>query len=198
MNFFDPTVLIQTVGLFGIIGVIFAESGIILGMFFPGDSLLFTAGILASQGLLPIAPLLIGTFIAAVLGDTVGYFFGRKIGPRIFIKQDSLFFNKGHIQKAQLFYEKHGKKTIIIARFVPIVRTLAPIIAGVGNMEYKTFIKYNVVGGFAWTFGVTLLGFLLGNIIPHIDTFLLPILILIVLISFVPGIIDLIRHYRRK
>lgn len=194
MHFFDPSLLIQTLGLIGIFTIVFAESGILIGMFFPGDSLLFTAGILASQGTLPLIPLLLGTSIAAILGDSVGYFFGAKVGPRIFTKEDSLFFNKKYIHKAQSFYEKYGTKTIIIARFIPIIRTLAPIVAGVGKMKYSVFLTYNIIGGIVWSVGVTLLGYVLGSIVPNIDQILLPLLFGIVFISIIPGVIDILRH----
>src|SRR3989344_9332548 len=137
----EPKTLIMTLGTLGVIAIIFIETGLFFGFFFPGDSLLFTAGFLASQGYVSFAGLLIGTFLAAVIGDSVGYAFGRKVGPAIFTKENSLFFNKKHIARAQHFYEKYGKKTIILARFIPIVRTFAPLVAGIGNMEYRTFVK---------------------------------------------------------
>jgi membrane-associated protein len=176
--------------------IIFAESGLLVGFFLPGDSLLFTAGLLAATTLpgmsgplfsLPI--ILIGCFLAAVIGDSVGYTFGRRVGRRLFQKEDSIFFHKKHIVRAQEFYEKHGAKTIVIARFIPIVRTFAPIVAGIGEMHYRTFVIYNIVGGVLWAIGVTLLGYFLGTRIdPHdIDKYLFPIIILIVLISVAPA-----------
>lgn len=190
----DPMFLVKTAGLAGVIAVVFAESGLFFGFFFPGDSLLFTAGLLASQGLLPIGWLLIGTFFAAVLGDSVGYWFGKKTGPAIFAREDSLFFHKKHIERAQKFYEIHGKKTIILARFVPIVRTFAPILAGVGRMEYRTFVTYNIIGGAIWAIGLTVLGYFLGSFIPSVDQYLLPIVLGIIAISFIP----IIREYLRS
>lgn len=190
----DPMFLVKTAGLAGVIAVVFAESGLFFGFFFPGDSLLFTAGLLASQGLLPIGWLLIGTFFAAVLGDSVGYWFGKKTGPAIFAREDSLFFHKKHIERAQKFYEIHGKKTIILARFVPIVRTFAPILAGVGRMEYRTFVTYNIIGGAIWAIGLTALGYFLGSFIPSVDQYLLPIVLGIIAISFIP----IIREYLRS
>lgn len=178
--------LIKIIGVIGILGMVFAESGLFFGFIFPGDSLLFSAGFLASQDFLDIWPLLLLTPVMAILGDNVGYWFGRKFGPKIFNKEDSFFFNKRHIEKTSAFYEHHGKKTIILARFVPIVRTFAPILAGVGRMNWRTFMFYNVVGGIFWSESLLIAGYFLGNLIPNIDRYLLPIIILIVLISFVP------------
>lgn len=189
----DPTALIQTLGLAGVIAIVFVESGLFFGFFLPGDSLLFTAGFLASQGFLPILPLALSTFIAAVAGDSVGYFFGRKVGPAIFVKDDSIFFNKKHVARAQHFYEAHGKKTIIMARFVPIVRTFAPIVAGVGEMKYRVFLMYNIIGGFIWAVGMTALGYFFGNIIPEADRYILVVIGAIVLTSFIPPAIHIIK-----
>ncbi len=179
--------LIKTFGYLGITLVIYAESGLLVGFFLPGDSLLFTAGFLASQGYLHIALLIALTFTAAVLGDSTGYWFGKKIGPKIFTKEDSFFFRKSHIEKSKAFFQTHGKKTIILARFVPIVRTFAPILAGVGEMDYRTFIAYNLVGGALWTIGITAAGYFLGRLIPDVDKYLLPIIGLIVLLSLLPA-----------
>ena len=132
---FDLIAIIKTTGYIGIFSIIFAESGLLIGLFFPGDSLLFTAGFLASQGFLRISILMAGSFVAAVIGDSVGYSFGLRMGPKIFKKEDSFFFHKDHLLRAQNFYAKHGGKAIILARFMPIVRTFAPILAGVGNMR---------------------------------------------------------------
>lgn len=197
-NYLDPQFLIQTFGLIGLFLIIFAESGLFFGFFLPGDSLLFTAGILAASGLLPLWPLLIGGFLAAVLGDTVGYWFGRKVGPRIFTKEDSLFFHKAHIARAEHFYEKYGPKTILLARFIPIVRTFAPIVAGVGSMKYPLFLAYNLIGGVVWAVGIPLMGFFLGQAIPSIDAYLVPIIILIIAVSFVPVIVEVVRHWRSE
>ncbi len=170
--------------------IVFAESGLFFGFFLPGDSLLFTAGVLASQGFMNIALVCVGSFIAAVLGDSVGYWFGHTYGKKFFNKPDSIVRTPDHIVKAEKFYEKHGKKTIIIARFVPAVRTFAPIVAGIGSMDYKTFISYNVVGGFLWGVGMTLAGFFLGSLIPaeKVDKYLLPIIAVIVVVSIIPAI----------
>jgi membrane-associated protein len=191
----DPLTIIKTLGLLGVVLIVFAESGVFFGFFFPGDSLLFTAGFLASQDLISIWWLLILCFIAAVTGDTVGYIFGKKVGPAIFNKEDSVFFHKKHIERARDFYEKYGKKTIIFARFIPIVRTFAPIVAGVASMKYRTFIAYNIIGGFIWTWGMLGMGYILGSLIPNADKYLTPIILVIIFISFIPAIIE---YYKNK
>jgi membrane-associated protein len=167
----DPKSLIDDVGLWGVFAVVFAESGMLVGFFLPGDSLLFTAGFLASgpssvdEALhLPLGWLLVGTFIAAVAGDQVGYVIGRRAGPAIFNRPDSRLFKRENVDKAHAFFERYGAKTIVLARFVPVVRTFVPVVAGVSNMQYRTFVTFNVVGGFLWAIGVTLLGYFLGQV----------------------------------
>ncbi|MFA6295616.1 MAG: DedA family protein [Candidatus Paceibacterota bacterium] len=192
----DPETIIQTVGIIGVIAIIFLETGAFFGFFFPGDSLLFTAGFFASQGYISFPVLLIGTFLAAVIGDSVGYAFGKKVGPSIFTKEDSIFFNKKHIIRAQRFYEEYGKKTIVLARFVPIVRTFAPIVAGIGNMKYSTFISFNIIGGFLWTWAMLWMGFGLGSLIPDPDKYVLPIIAVIIIVSVIPVIRELIKGRR--
>lgn len=192
----DPKSLIQAVGFIGILIIIFLETGVFIGFFFPGDSLLFTAGFFASQGYLPLWGLLIGTFIMAVAGDSFGYAFGKRVGPAIFAKEDSIIFNKKHILKAEEFYRKHGKKTIILARFVPIIRTFAPIVAGIAKMEYKTFVFYNVIGGFIWTWGMLWLGYALGSIIPNPDKYILPIIFIIIFVSLLPAIREIWKAHK--
>lgn len=189
-SFLNPLTIIQTLGLLGVVLIVFAESGLFFGFFLPGDSLLFTAGFLASQGYISIVWLLILCFIAAVVGDTVGYFFGKKTGPMIFNKEDSFFFKKKHVEKAQAFYAKYGKKTIVFARFIPIVRTFAPILAGVASMDYRTFISYNLIGGFVWTWGMLGAGYILGHLIPEAEKYLTPIILGIIFISLLPGVIE--------
>lgn len=189
----DLAELIKAVGYIGLFGIVFAESGLFFGFFLPGDSLLFTAGFLASQNFLEIWPATLLVFAAAATGDSVGYAFGRKIGPAIFNKGDSRFFKKEHLIKAEMFYEKHGAKTIIMARFLPVIRTFAPIVAGVSNMNYAKFIKYNIIGGFIWTFGLMFAGYFLGKTIPGADKYLLPIIILIIILSILPTIIHIIK-----
>lgn len=192
-EYLNPELIIKTVGLTGLVLIIFAESGVLFGVFFPGDSLLFTAGFLASQGYMNIYALVVLCFIAAVAGDNFGYFFGKKIGPAIFTKKDSFFFSHKRVEEAEKFYEKHGKKAIILARFMPVVRTFAPILAGVGRMNYKTFMSYNLIGGGIWVFGMCLLGFILGSVIPNVDRYVLPIVIFIILTSFLPMIVNIIK-----
>lgn len=188
--------LIMTLGTLGVIAIIFIETGLFFGFFFPGDSLLFTAGFLASQGYVSFAWLLIGAFLAAVIGDSVGYAFGKKVGPALFSREDSVIFNKKHIAKAQHFYEKHGRKTIILARFLPIIRTFAPIVAGIGGMNYRTFITFNIVGAFVWTWSMLWLGYGLGAIIPNPDKYVLPIIIIIVMLSAAPTLWHLFKGGR--
>ncbi len=188
---FDLISLIKTAGYLGLFGIVFAESGLLLGFFLPGDSLLFTAGFLASQGFLNIWYLVPLMFIGAVLGDNVGYAFGYKVGPMLFTREESIFFHKDHLEKAKLFYEKYGKKAIVLARFMPGIRTFAPILAGVGKMEYRTFMTYNLVGGSLWGAGMPLLGYFLGNTIPGVDQYLLPIILLIIFLSILPSLVHI-------
>lgn len=195
---FDLVTLIKTTGYLGIAGIIFAESGLFIGFFLPGDSLLFTAGFLASQGALGIIPLMILTFVAAVTGDSVGYAFGRRVGPKIFTRDDSMFFHKDHLARAQKFYKRHGGKTIVLARFMPIVRTFAPIVAGAGKMHYPTFLAYNLAGGFLWAVGLSGAGYFLGNTIPHIDRYLIPIVIGIIITSILPTAIHILKDPKHR
>ena len=195
---FDLPELIRAVGYAGVFAIIFAESGLLIGFFLPGDSLLFTAGFLASQGFFDITILCLLTFIAAVAGDSVGYTFGHKVGRRLFQKPESTFFHPDHLKRAEDFYEKHGKKTIIFARFLPVVRTFAPIVAGIGKMEYKTFLTYNLIGGFLWAVCITLAGYFLGSLIPDVDKYLLPIIVLIVIVSILPQTIHMLRDDKMR
>ena len=185
---FDLVSLIKTAGYFGIFGIVFLESGLLIGFFFPGDSLLFTAGFLASQGYLDITILILGCFIFAVLGDSIGYYIGKNLGPKIFNKDNSIFFQKKHLERAQKFYDKHGGKTIILARFMPVVRAFAPVVAGAGKMDYRRFVFFNLIGGVFWAVGITLAGYYLGRLIPDVDKYLLPIIGLIIIASILPGL----------
>jgi membrane-associated protein len=195
----SPEKLIETFGTIGLFVIIFAESGLLIGFFLPGDSLLFTAGLLASQGKfgLNLPVLLIGCFIAAVAGDQVGYMFGQKAGPALFRREDSRIFKQQYVHRANEFFERHGKKTIVIARFVPVVRTFAPILAGVGEMQYRTFLTFNVIGALLWAVGVTTAGYVLGDTIPDIDKYLLPIIGVIIVLSVLPPAIEVLRHRRK-
>lgn len=194
----DLPELIRTLGYLGIFAMVFAESGLLIGFFLPGDSLLFTAGFLASQGFLNISILAAGCFIAAVVGDSVGYWFGHRVGRRLFNKEESLLFHKKNLLKAEEFYAKHGGKTIIIARFLPFIRTFAPIIAGVAKMDYRSFLVYNVIGGLAWAVGLTVLGYYLGKMIPDVDKYLLPAIGVIILLSILPTIFHLHKARSRR
>ena len=198
MDFFgiDMMEAIKTIGYFGLFGVVFAETGLFLGFFFPGDSLLFVAGVLAAQGFFSLPILLVGLFLSAFLGNLVGYWFGGYVGPKIFSREDSLLFKKSHLLKAQAFYERHGPKTIVLARFIPIVRTFAPIVAGVARMHYGTFVLYNLIGALLWSVGLTTLAYYLGGLVENIDRYLLPIVLLIIFLSILPGIFEYWRDRR--
>lgn len=185
--------LLPIIGYTGIAAIVFAESGMLVGFFLPGDSLLFTAGFLASQGIFQIIPLCILIFVAALLGNSTGYVVGHRLGRKIFQKKDSLFFHRENLSRAEAFYEKHGGKTIILAQFMPIIRTFAPILAGVGAMKYQKFIAYNVIGACAWGIGLPLLGYFLGNAIPGVDQYLIPIVIAIIVISLMPTAFHVLR-----
>jgi len=185
---FDLIPLIKTIGYLGIFGIVFAESGLFIGFFLPGDSLIFTAGFLASQGFLNIWNLVFLIFIGAVIGDSFGYAFGKKVGPMIFKREDSFLFHKDNLNKAKVFYEKYGGKAIILARFMPGIRTFAPILAGVGRMHYSKFLSFNIIGGALWGIGLPLLGYYLGNVVPNIDRYIVLIVLFIIFISVSPMI----------
>ena len=190
--------LLLAVGYVGLFAIIFAESGLLIGFFLPGDSLLFVAGFLASQGYFDIGVIIVGCFIAAVLGDSVGYAFGHRIGPRLFRRDQSILFNPKNLGRARAFYERHGGKTIIFARFLPVIRTFAPILAGVGTMRYGVFLAYNVVGAVLWAIGMPAAGYLLGRLIPGVDRYLIPVIIGIVWISLLPSLIHVLRDRKRR
>jgi membrane-associated protein len=196
--FLDPQFLITTAGLLGIFAIVFAESGLFFGFFLPGDSLLFTAGLFSSQGYFGITALAIGAIVAAIAGDSVGYAFGRRVGPAIFSREDSFFFHKKHVERASAFYAKYGVKTIVLARFVPVVRTFAPIVAGIGQMRYRTFIAYNVIGGALWAGSMTLLGFFVGSLVPNAEKYLHYIIVGIILVSFIPVIVEWLKARRAQ
>lgn len=194
----DPKSLIETFGTIGLLAIVFAESGLLIGFFLPGDSLLFTAGLLASQGVLNLPVILAGCFVAAVAGDQVGYMFGTRVGPALFNRPDSRLFRRSYLEKAQQYFEKQGPKTIFLARFIPVVRTFAPIVAGVGQMPYRTFVTFNLVGGLLWSVGVTLLGYFLGKSIPNVDHYLLPAVAVIVVVSFIPVVREIMKMRRES
>jgi membrane-associated protein len=187
---YDVEGIIRWGGMVMLVAIVFAETGLMVGFFLPGDSLLVTAGVFAAAGHLDILALLGFVTIAAVVGDQVGYYIGYKTGPRIFRREDSLLFRREHLLRAKHFYEKHGGKTIILARFMPIVRTFAPVVAGVGAMEYRRFVTFNVVGGVAWVFSMCLLGFSLGHAVPDIDKHIHVVIAVVIFLSILPGIIE--------
>src|SRR5438270_9919435 len=198
MNFLDPNHLINSYGTLGIFAIIFAESGLFFGFFLPGDSLLVTAGLLAathhdSRVHLNLAVLLIGVPIAAILGDQVGYWFGDRVGPSLFRRQESRFFKPDHLTRAQEFLDQRGARMIVLARFIPAVRTFTPIAAGATRMRYRLFVPFNVLGGILWGVGVTLAGFTLGSSVKHIDRYLVPIILVVVAVSLIPVAIELRR-----
>ena len=192
----DPIAIIKTGSYLGLAFIIFAESGLLIGIFFPGDSLLFAAGLLSAAGFLSFGPLMFIVVIAAIVGDSAGYWFGAKVGPNLFNRPDSRFFKQEYLQRTELFYAKYGGRAIILARFVPIVRTLAPILAGMGSMTYKRFLSYNVIGGLFWGVGMISLGYFLGSLIPNSERYILPLSLLIIVLSFLPIIINLLRGKR--
>lgn len=188
--------LITLVSVPGIAAIIFAESGLLIGFFLPGDSLLFTAGFLVQTGIIKfnIHLLVAILFIAAVLGDNVGYSFGRKFGRKLFERKNSVLFHSENLQRAEAFYQKHGPKTIVIARFVPVVRTFAPIVAGISHMHYRTFVIYNMVGGFLWAVGLTYLGYLAGNVIERYGINIEYVILGIIFISVAPPLVHVLRE----
>ena len=189
--------LIRWGGLTVLIIIVFAETGLLVGFFLPGDSLLITAGLIAAQGYLDIFVLNVTLILAAIIGDQVGYLFGRKTGPRLFNRENSLLFKKDHLIKAKEFYEKYGGRAIIYARFVPFARTFAPIVAGIGQMDYGKFVTYNIAGGILWVTSMTLLGYYFGNI-PFIKKNFEYVIIGVILLSVMPVVIGYLKHRKEK
>jgi membrane-associated protein len=201
VHFLDPTHLINSYGAIGVILLIFAESGLFFGFFLPGDSLLVTAGLLASthepgNAHLNIALLLVACPIAAVAGDQVGYVFGRRVGPTLFSRPESRFFKPRHLTRAQEYLDTRGAKMIVLARFVPGVRTFAPIVAGASGMRYRLFVPFNIAGGVLWAGGVTTAGYALGSSVAHIDRYLVPIIGLVIVISLIPMALEMRKLHR--
>jgi membrane-associated protein len=205
---FDLTTFVATAGPWLVVlvvaAIIFAESGLLIGFFLPGDSILFTAGFLiyASKLHIDIHLFVLCMFLAAVLGDGVGYLFGRRIGRKLFNRPNSRLFRKENIQKAEDFYKKHGGIAVVLARFIPVVRTFAPIVAGVGQMRYRIFLAYNIVGALLWAVGVTYAGFYIGKMLHkmgiEVDTILLPIVVLILVVSVIPPIIHILKDKKQR
>lgn len=181
-----------------LVSIVFAETGILAGFFLPGDSLLVTAGLFASAKVLNVWVLLAELSAAAILGDTLNYSIGRRMGPKLFNREDSFFFRRSHLERTQRFYEKYGAKTIVIARFVPIVRTFAPAIAGVGQMNYGRFLFYNVVGGLAWVFSMVLTGYFLGSTVPNIEKHIHKVILIVIFLSFIPIFVELYKARRES
>lgn len=201
-GYLDPRT-IAAAGYVVLILVVFAETGLAMGFFLPGDSLLVVAGIFAARGDLNVFVLLGTLFVAAVVGDAVGFWTGAKLGPRLFKREKSLFLRPAHLEKANAFYQKYGGKTIIIARFVPIVRTFAPIVAGAASMDYKKFLAFNVIGGFAWVFSMILSGYFLGNLLRdhfqvNLDEHIEWVVIIVVALSLLPPVIEFLKSRREK
>lgn len=190
----DVRGLVQTGGYLALIAIIFSETGLLVGFFLPGDSLLVTAGLFAAKGDLNIAILLGTLSVAAVVGDAVGYAIGRKAGQTLYARPNSRLFKRQHLMRAKAFYDKYGGKTIIIARFVPIVRTFAPTVAGAAEMPYRRFALFNIIGGIGWIFSMTLLGFFLGKQIPDIDKKIHYVIVIVVFISFLPAVFEIWRE----
>ena len=194
---YDVEGIIRWGGLLMLVAIVFAETGLMVGFFLPGDSLLVTAGVFAAAGHLDIIGLLFWVTLAAILGDQLGYYIGYRTGPRIFRRHDSLLFKREHLLRARDFYERHGGKTIILARFIPVIRTFAPVVAGVGQMEYRRFVSFNVVGGFLWVWSMTLLGVTLGNVVPDIDRHIHVVIAIVVFLSILPALIEYVRSRGR-
>ena len=190
--------LIRWGGYIVLVGIVFTETGLLIGFFLPGDSLLITAGVVAAAGGLNIWWLNVLLIVAAVAGDSVGYAIGVRLGPRLFTRPKSLLFNPRHIERTRVFYARYGAKTIVIARFVPIIRTFAPVVAGVGQMQYRRFLIYNVLGGVGWVTSMTWAGYLLGRAIPNIGDYVHVVVIVVIILSVIPIIVGITRERRRR
>lgn len=197
-NILDPIYLLSAFGYIGLAVILFAETGLLIGFFLPGDSLLFAAGLVAAQGHLNVFLVMLVAALAAIAGDSFGYYFGKSTGPKLFVRKDSRLFSQAYITKAHVFFEKYGARSVILARFVPIVRTFTPIIAGASSMTYMTFLRYNIIGALIWTIGVTFLGVQLGRSIPNIDAYILPIVSVVIASSLGLSIFHYIRQRATK
>jgi membrane-associated protein len=194
----DPQQLIRWGGYVGLFAIVFTETGLMFGFFLPGDSLLVTAGLFAAKGDLDIVLLNALLIVAAITGDATGYLIGRRMGPALYRREDSRFFRRAHLIKTRLFYEKHGGKTIVIARFVPIIRTFAPVVAGVAGMKYRRFALFNIVGGIGWVLSMTMIGFLLGRLVPNIDKHIELMILTVIAISFIPAVLHSWKERKEK
>lgn len=194
---YDVEFLVRTGGLVALTAIVFIETGLLVGFFLPGDSLLVTAGIFAAKGDLDLLTLNTALSAAAIVGDTVGYRIGYTTGPKIFTRESSLLFNRKHLISAKEFYDRYGGFTIFVARFVPIIRTFAPVVAGVGAMPYKRFVAYNVFGGIFWVMSMTLAGYFLGTLIPNIQERIHLVITIVILLSLLPAIIKVVNERRK-
>ncbi|MCC7106206.1 MAG: VTT domain-containing protein [Chloroflexi bacterium] len=201
LHYLDPQEIIRMAGPLALVvlfGIVFAESGLFFGFFLPGDSLLFIAGVAASQGFFSLPVLIVALAIAAILGDSVGYWFGNKVGRRFFQREDSFWFHRRNLEKAHDFYETHGGKAIILARFLPIVRTFVPIVAGIGAMTYSKFLSFNVIGGIGWVVLMTVGGYVFGSLLPakDVEKYIVLVVLMIIVISVLPTAWHLYRENR--
>lgn len=192
------TKILEAGGILLVAAIIFAESGLLVGFFLPGDTLLFGAGLYASQGKMSLPILIVAVVLAAIIGDNVGYSIGKRGGEKLFKKKDSMFFRQEHLDQAAAFYEKHGGKTIILARFMPIVRTFAPVVAGASKMPRERFVLFNIVGGVLWGVGMPLLGYLVGERIPSLDKYIELVMLGVVVVSLLLALSHLLRHKAKK
>lgn len=192
----DPVGIVRAGSYLGIALLVFAESGLFIGILLPGDSLLFAAGIFAAGGYLAIGPLILAVVVAAILGDSAGYWFGHRLGHSIYFRKDSWYFKREYLKRTEEFYHKYGGRTLVLARFIPIVRTLAPMLAGASHMKYGKFLSYNVIGAFIWGIGVTAIGFWLGKALPESEQYILPLALVIIGVSIIPILIKLARGKR--
>ena len=190
----NPLAIVRYGGYVGIAVLSFAESGILLGVFFPGDSLLFIARIFSSGGDLSFPLLVFIAVSSAIIGDSVGYWFGSRIGPALFKREDSRFFKQAYVAQTQKFFDTYGGRAVVLARFVPMVRTVAPVLAGVGKMKYRRFLSFNAIGGILWGAGMVSLGYFLGSIIPNSEHYILPIALVIIILSFLPVLISYLQQ----
>jgi len=190
--------LVHWGGYVVLVVIVFTETGLLVGFFLPGDSLLITAGLVAATGHLNIWWLNGLLIVAAVVGDSVGYAIGRRLGPKLFTRPKSLLFNPRHVERTRAFYARHGARTIVIARFVPIVRTFAPVVAGVGQMEYRQFVFYNVAGGVGWVTSMTWAGYFLGQVVPNISERIHIVVVIVIALSLIPIVVELVRERRRR
>lgn len=198
MNLLNPIYLIQTTGYIGLFLAVLFESGFVFGFFLPGDSLLFTAGILASQHFLNIFLIILLSIVAAIVGNNLGYFTGKKLGHRLFTRHESFLFSPRRVEQAHEFFDTHGPKSLILARFIPAVRTFVPIIGGTAKMDYRRFLTFNAIGGLLWGVLLPVLGFTLGKSVPNIDHYLLPIILLIIVISVLPILVQYLKAKKTK